>query len=159
VNPQEASQLIDRLGDAFAAADVERVMSMFAAEGDVIYAGSEPGEVAVGQPALRVLLTDLFSRHERYSWRCDSVRTVTCAAGVIVLADVTLFIAEAAVEETGDGSHHSSGTAPYRVSGLLENSTEGWRWRFCHGSEPAYADTDPTQRRADPLGASHPAAV
>jgi len=136
VNSKEASSLIDRLGDAFAAADVERVVAMFADEGDVIYAGSEPGEVAVGQSALRVLLTDLFSRVERYSWRCRSVHTVTCATGVIVVADATLLV-YAGTHAGGNDESQPQQTAPYRVSGLLENSTAGWRWRFCHGSEPA----------------------
>ena len=131
----EASRLIDRLGDAFAAADIERVVTLFAAEGDVIYAGSEPAEVAVGLPALRLLLTDLFSRSERYSWRCESVRCVTCAAGVLVLAETSLFVVEETAYTTGNT--HCTTVVPYRISGLLESSTAGWRWRFCQGAEPA----------------------
>lgn len=140
MNIAEASRLIDRLGDAFAAADIERVVTLFAAEGDVIYAGSEPTEVAVGQPALRLLLTDLFSRSERYSWRCQSVRCVDCAAGVLVLAETELFVAEESAATTG--SIHFTPGVPYRISGLLENSTEGWRWRFCQGAEPAREHAD-----------------
>lgn len=26
---------------------------------------------------------------------------------------------------------------PYRVTGLLESSPNGWRWRLCQGAEPA----------------------
>jgi hypothetical protein len=137
MNAQEASKLIDQLGDAFAAADIERVMTMFAAQGDVIYAGSEPGEVAVGQPALRLLLNELFNRNERYSWKCDSVHTVDCAAGLLVLADATLLVHERTTHTEGNDNGEPHQSAPYRVSGLLEPSTEGWRWRFCHGSEPA----------------------
>ena len=113
MNTDEASRLIDRLGDAFAAADIERVVTLFAAEGDVIYAGSEPDEVAVGRPALRLLLTDLFNRSERYSWRCESVCCVTCAAGVLVLA-----VAVVVNSRFGKGAFCLVGYADYRNIGI-----------------------------------------
>ena len=125
MTPDEAAAVVDDLGNAFAAGDVVAVIAKFAAEGEVTYAGSERGEIAVGLPALRLLLADLFSRDERYSWKCDSVHVTACAAGFAVLAEATLFV------DPGQDSF------PYRVSGLLEASDGGWRWRVCQGSEPA----------------------
>ena len=131
MTPEEAGAVIEALGAAFAAGSVEAVVRRFAPEGEVMYTGSEWGEVAVGLPALRQLLTELFARGERYSWGCDSVQAVACGAGFAVLADATLFV---------DASPHDPDvarqTVPYRVSGLLEGHDGDWRWRVCHGSEP-----------------------
>jgi SnoaL-like protein len=133
MTPEEAGALIHALADAFAVGDVDAVIGQFATAGDIMYAGSERGEVAVGLTDLRLLLTDLFDRAERYTWRCESVHVTACAAGFALLADATLFIDPR--PRTADATGEA--TLPYRVSGLLENEDGNWRWRFCHGSEPA----------------------
>ena len=81
VTPQEAAAVVDALGDSFATGDVDAVIERFTDQGQMMYAGSEQGEVAVGLPALRRLLADLFSRDERYSWRCTSVHITGSTAG------------------------------------------------------------------------------
>lgn len=139
MTPHEAGTVIDALGDAFAEGDVGRVVAMFATEGDVIYAGSESGEVAVGRPALRKLLAEIFARDERYDWKCNAVHVTACPSGFAVLAEATLFVAPVpgtvhAAQATGSARESFA----YRVSGLLEHGDAGWRWRFCHGSEPAH---------------------
>lgn len=136
MTPDEAAAVVDALGDSFATGDVDAVTSRFAAGGEVMYAGSERGEVAVGLPALRLLLADLFAREERYSWRCESVHVSACASGVAVLADATLFVHPWPVRPDGLEPER----IPYRVSGLLEEERGGWRWRCLQGSEP----TSPT---------------
>ena len=133
MSPDEAGDIIHALGEAFRAGDVDAVTAQFATEGDVIYAGSERGEVALGLPDLRSLLTDVFARNERYSWRCDTVQVASCPAGFAVMADATLFIDP--YPDTTSGVDRV--TLPYRVGGLLENENDNWRWRICHGSEPA----------------------
>jgi len=132
MSPNEASDIIHALGDAFRAGDVDAVTEQFVTEGDVMYAGSELGEVALGLTDLRSLLTDVFARNERYSWRCDAVRIASCPGGFAVLADATLFVDP--YPDTTDGADRL--TLPYRLSGLLEIENLNWRWRFCHGSEP-----------------------
>jgi len=135
MSPNEASDIIHALGEAFRAGDVDAVTDQFVTEGDVMYAGSERGEVALGLVDLRSLLTDVFARDERYSWRCDAVRVASCSGGFAVLAEATLFVDP--YPDTTDGAGRL--TLPYRVSGLLEHENETWRWRFCQGSEPTQA--------------------
>ena len=132
MTPDQAAAMVEDLGNAFATGDVESVIERFADEGEVTYAGSERGEIAVGLPALRLLLAEVFSRGERYSWRCDSVQVTPCAAGFAVLADATLFVDPWPRRVTRPVRE----SFPYRVSGLLEVSDGGWRWRVCQGSEP-----------------------
>lgn len=136
MTPAEAGRLVESLGAAFGAADVEAVMSLFAAEGDILYAGSEAGEVAGDRAALRVMLAELFRREERYSWRCHGVHVTSCAAGVAVLAEATLFVDPTLPSGQRSGAREA---VPYRVSGLLEELHGAWRWRWCHGSEPVEA--------------------
>lgn len=139
MSPDEVRDIIHALGEAFRAGDIDAVTEQFVTRGDVMYAGSERGEVALGLANLRSLLAEVFAREERYSWRCDAVRVVACAGGLAVLADATLFVDPH--PETANGAGRL--TFPYRVSGLLENEDESWRWRFCHGSEPNPPATEP----------------
>ena len=132
MTPQEAAVVVNALGDAFATGEVDAVVERFTDLGQMMYAGSEHGEVAVGLPALRRLLADLFSRSERYSWRCTSVHITGSTAGYSIVADATLFVDPWPSRPDGP----TGASFPYRVSGLLEESDDGWRWRFCHGSEP-----------------------
>jgi hypothetical protein len=129
-----AAQLVDQLGAAFLSGDVDVVLALFAEPGEVIYAGSEPGEVAVGKPALKALLDELFARDERYCWRATSVAAVEDGGRLYVVAD-----SELSVHPVGDGDALGPATevVPYRVSGVLERQGSGWRWRLCQGSEPA----------------------
>ena len=133
MTPRQAAAVVDGLGAAFATGDVEGVLARFVPDGDMIYAGSEAGEVAVGAAALRLLLEGLFARDERYSWRCDEVHVAAGSAGFAVLADATLFV------DPVSGADRES--FPYRVSGVLEAHDDDWRWRFCQGAEPVPAET------------------
>lgn len=132
---EEAVRLVDGLGEAFASGDPDAVLSRFADDGEVMYVGSEPGESAVGRPALRVLLSDLFARDERYVWRCESVQVARSRTCVSVVADARLFVLPVGAPATSAGTE----SFPYRVGGTLEPSPSGWRWRYCQGSEPSTA--------------------
>jgi hypothetical protein len=134
-----ARAAVDRLGTRFLEADPDAVLAEFAESGDVLYAGSEPGEVAVGRPALRALLDDLLSRSERYSWRAGEVHEVVGEDTVHVVAEAELTV------HVPDGlaGWRPDERLPYRVSGVLQREDGAgpvpWRWRLCQGSEPVAA--------------------
>jgi ketosteroid isomerase-like protein len=130
----EMAAVIDRLGDAFASGDPQLVLAEFAPDDEVMYAGSEPGEIAVGRAALRALLADLFERDERYRWRCSPPHVVETAHGAFVVADATLAVH--GVNEDGAATDGSTDSLPYRITGLLELWDGAWRWRCWQGSEP-----------------------
>ena len=129
---------VERLGAAFGSGDVDAVLAEFASSGEVIYAGSEVGEVAVGRSALRTLLEQLLERDERYSWRAGAVHELVSGAQLHVVAE-----AELTVHVPGPGGWQVEERVPYRISGVLERdagtvpgSVQGWSWRSCVGSEP-----------------------
>ncbi|WP_330186299.1 nuclear transport factor 2 family protein [Dactylosporangium sp. AC04546] len=122
-------EMVDRLGAAFLAQDVEAVLACFVPDDDITYVGSESGESATGRDGVRALLTKLFERPEAYSWQAT-------AATIHALPGAAFVIAEA------DGTAHASdGTVerfPYRVTGLLSRRSSGaWLWRAVQGAEPA----------------------
>jgi len=132
MTPSTATVLVDDLGQAFLAGDVEAVLGRFCSAGPIMYAGSEAGELAVGRANLRSLLQDLFGRDERYSWESDTVHVVPCGTAVVLLADVTLHVHPYVDGAVGPVSE----SVPYRISGALEHADDGWGWRMCEGSEP-----------------------
>jgi len=130
-----AADLVDALGEAFKSGDVTAVLQCFAADGDVLYAGSEAEEVAVGAAALTSLLEELFARDERYSWQSSTAHVLACTAGAVVVAEVAL-----AVHAVADGAAIET-DLPYRVSGLLEQAHGRWVWRMFQGAEPTVLET------------------
>ena len=131
---------VDRLGTAFRGGDVEAVLAEVAATGEVLYAGSEAGEVAVGRSALRTLLAELLGRDERYSWEAGTVHELVVGDVLHVVAD-----AELTVHTLGPEGWRTDERLPYRVSGVLERGAgdaPGWRWRSCLGSEPVAVEAD-----------------
>ncbi len=130
-----ARAAVDRLGSAFLTADVDAVLAEFVDGDEVVYAGSEAGEVAVGRAALRSLLVEVLGREERYSWRAGAVHEVRAADTVHVVAEAELTV------HVPDGDRwRPEELLAYRVSGVLERppgSDGSWRWRSCTGSEPA----------------------
>lgn len=124
---------VDALGAAFLTGDPDAVLRQFAATGDPVYAGSEPGEVAVGRAALRSLLEELFARDERYSWRTTRVSSTGRPGVVHLVADAVLFVHPCA---NGRPAASATEELPYRIAGVLEREASSWRWRLCHGSEP-----------------------
>jgi hypothetical protein len=131
---EPATYAVDELGTAFHSGDPDAVLALFADTGEVVYTGSEPGEVAVGRAAFATLLDDLFAREERYCWRAVSVAAVEDAGRLYVVAECDL-----TVHPIGPGNRTGPATerAPYRISGVLEQQGSAWRWRLCHGSEPS----------------------
>jgi ketosteroid isomerase-like protein len=119
---------VAELSAAFAARDVTAALACFVAGDDIAYVGSEHAESASGRAALEALFKDVFSRDEAYSWQVTT-------ASVREYGDCAYVIAEAdAFAHTDAGE---TVAFAYRISGLLEPGTDGWRWRHCHGCEPA----------------------
>jgi ketosteroid isomerase-like protein len=118
----------DDLGAAFAARDVDAALACFAPDDAIGYVGSEHGEAATGRRAVAELFTAVFARDEAYSWRA----TEPVVHG---LGDHAYLIADAeGLARADDGT--STGFR-YRISGLLHLIDGRWRWRHCHGCEPA----------------------
>ena len=118
----------ERLSAAFAARDVVAALACFVTDHDIGYVGSENGETATGRTAVEALFKDLFARDEAYSWQVTTalVREYGDCAYLFAQAD--------GLAQTDAGQ-----TVPfaYRISGILENLGGGWKWRHCHGCEPA----------------------
>ncbi|MER7007024.1 nuclear transport factor 2 family protein [Dactylosporangium sp. NPDC000555] len=122
-------ELVDRLGRAFLARDLQETLACFVPDDDITYVGSEAGESATGREAVRELLSGLFARPSAYGWQATSatVHTLPGAAFVIAEAD--------GAEHTADGAVEPF---PYRITGLLSRRSSGaWLWRAVQGSEPA----------------------
>jgi SnoaL-like domain len=105
-------------------------------EDDICYVGSESAERADGRAAVTALLTNLFARPEAYS---RDVR----AASIFTADGIAYLSCEATGRVHTDDPDQQS--FPYRLSGLLQHTSSGWRWRACHGCEPA--PTPPTTTR------------
>jgi ketosteroid isomerase-like protein len=128
--PSDASIVAatERLSAAFAARDAVAALACFVTDDDIGYVGSENAETAAGRAAVEALLTRLFARDEAYSWQVTK-------ALVREYGDCAYLFAQA------DGLVHTDAgdTVPfaYRISGVLENHAGLWKWRHCHGCEPA----------------------
>jgi hypothetical protein len=132
-----ARAAVDRLGARFLEADADAVLAEFADSDEVVYAGSEQGEVAVGRSALRTLLDDLLARQERYSWQAGVVHEVIVGDTVHLVAEAELTVH---VPDGPDGWRPDE-RLPYRLTGVLDRDSDHapWRWRLCQGSEPVAA--------------------
>jgi ketosteroid isomerase-like protein len=128
-------QAVDRLSAAFGARDVAATLDCFVADDDIFYEGSEGGERATGRGPVARLLGGIFSRPEAYTWEIAD-------ANVFLNRDVAYLSCEA----TGCARTDTGAATPfsYRLSGMLERTNSGWRWRACHGCEPALPATPPT---------------
>ena len=122
-----AAEALHNLSTAFAARDVEAALDCFVSHDDLIYSGSEVGEVAAGREELGVLLAGLFGRDVAYSWHVTKIWSRSRGA-------LELVTAEAIGHARGGGE---DADFAYRLTGALSLEGEGWRWLQLHGSEPA----------------------
>ncbi|HEX2711852.1 MAG TPA: nuclear transport factor 2 family protein [Candidatus Acidoferrales bacterium] len=119
--------MLDEFNGAFARKDEQRIMALFATDPDIVFIGLEADETAIGPNALEILLKEIFSRRESYSWEWKrrSVSAVESVAWVTV---------DAVVRAKG-GERDLA--LPYRLTGVLEKRGDRWVWMQYHGSEPA----------------------
>jgi len=130
VRDLQVRDLLVELSEAFTARDVERLLRQFSARAEVMYAGSEDGEQAVGPGPLRALLTAVLARPETYAFELRARHVVVVGAALAVLATGT---------GTEIGPAHEAGaseTFRYRVVGTLVVEDSRWVWLLLSGSEP-----------------------
>ena len=131
VVPASAAAVVaaaERLSAAFAARDVGAALDCFVTDEAIGYAGSERAETATGRDAVSALLEAVFARDEAYSWRVTEAR-------VHAYAECAYLFAEAdGLARTDAGE---TVPFPYRISGVLEEDGDRWRWRHCQGGEPS----------------------
>lgn len=125
----EPLEAVRDLSDAFASRDLGAALACFAPGDDIGYAGSERAETAAGRDALTALLGDVFRRDEAYAWTATAATVHRYGAHAYVFAE-----ADGLVRTDAGGTE----PFPYRISGLVELVGGRWRWRHCHGGEPAH---------------------
>jgi hypothetical protein len=134
VNSATLSEILGRLSRAIHTRDLPGLMSQFCATPTATYAGSEFGEIATGGYALGQLFRELFARDDCYSFTFPQ-QSFREAAGVAwVLAD-------------GTGTEHRDNgeleNFPYRITGVLVQECQTWKWELLAGSEPRPALSAP----------------
>jgi ketosteroid isomerase-like protein len=93
---------------------------------DAVLVGSEPGEIARGREAIRVLIAGIHAKSYRVTWQWESVDAT-------VEGEIGWFYADGAVVIEDAGKQRR---LAYRLAGVLQQVDNTWRWRLFHGSEP-----------------------
>jgi ketosteroid isomerase-like protein len=119
-----AREALERLNKLASARDLAFVAEFHPSAS--ILAGSEEGEVASTESEMRDLLASIYALPVRISWQWEKV-----IANVI--GDTAFVFAEGRLVMSGDSGVERK---PYRMSGALQRSSDRWRWRLFHGSEP-----------------------
>jgi ketosteroid isomerase-like protein len=121
-----ADDALEGLVAALAERDRERVLALFSDNASVF--GSEDTEFAIGRTAVDTFFTALCSQPRTYRWEWQ----VTAAGRD---ADVVWFVAPGAEIVTDDDGSVTR-VEPYRLSGVLRSTPEGWLYELFNGSEP-----------------------
>jgi len=90
--------------------------------------GSNDTEFAIGADELKRFFEGLCAQPVTFSWQWQ-----VSAAGQD--GDVVWFVAPGAAEMTGDDGTVSR-IDPFRLSGVLRHTEQGWRFELFNGSEP-----------------------
>jgi ketosteroid isomerase-like protein len=96
-----------------------------------IFIGSEPGEFALGREALSTLLDNIFRSPSTVQFEWSTVEASGIGETIWFYADGIVIITSPSGEQR----------RPYRLTGVLDRSGSGWRWRLFHGSEPWISPT------------------
>jgi ketosteroid isomerase-like protein len=105
--------------------DLTGVLDLFV--DDAALFGSDAGEFARGRADLREFLTTIFAEPFTYGWTWD--QPVAGRHG-----DVVWFVALSQVILDGEGAPPP---VPYRLSGVLLQVSDGWRFALFNGAQPA----------------------
>lgn len=127
LTPEDASRVLDRLGEAIADKSIDAVLTLFELDDNVQMFGSEEGEAALGADELRQLWAAVLERPERYSWSFLNERIHGYDGIGWITADAILTI------------HGASGPNQfsYRLTLILRKSPDEWKIAHYHGSEGA----------------------
>jgi len=123
-------EVLRALSTAFHTKDTEALLRLFSTTAAVTYAGSESGEKATGPAELRALMSELLSRPVAYSFEFGDI-TFSQQDGLVWL------LADGRGSQTGDDG--ATDIFPYRLTGVLTNEGDQWRWLLLAGSEPTTA--------------------
>jgi uncharacterized protein (TIGR02246 family) len=116
--------VLERLGAAIAARDLDATLALYAEDEDVTMIGSEAGECAVGAAAVRRLFAGLYQRPTRFVFAWGTPR-------VVVEGDIAWLSVEAKI------SLEPGATAiDYRLAAVLARRDGAWRIRLFSGAEP-----------------------
>lgn len=119
------------LNAACAARDLTAFTSLFDAEGEILFVGSDQGEVFNGREAARRFMETLFGLPFVFSFdlRRVNIRQEGDSAWVFVDGDML---------RTGDrgAAKGKLGRSPYRFSVSMVRRDGHWRWQLFHGSVP-----------------------
>lgn len=96
-------------------------------EEDALLLGSEAGEVARGREEINAHFATLFEQPFVIEFTFDSVEIETAD-------DFGWLHAEGAAQLIQPGQQRR---LPYRLTGVVEQTDDGWRWKLFHGAEPA----------------------
>ena len=119
--------VLDDFGAAVSSQNLDAALATFSSHPDVLLMGSEESEIAKGPESVRSFLEAVLGSDSRVSWEWSTREaTVVGSAGYV--------FAEGEVVVT---SHSGTFRKPYRMTGLLIQESEGWRWLCFHGAEPA----------------------
>lgn len=127
MNRATLQEVLRALSTAFQTKEIEGLLRLFSTTATVTYAGSEPGEKATGATELRRLLSDLLGRPMAYSFE---FRDITFSEQ----NELVWLLADGDCTQTGDDG--MTETFAYRLTGVLANEGEQWRWLLLAGSEP-----------------------
>jgi len=111
---------------ALATRDCDRILGLFADNASLF--GSEDTEFAIGKTALETFVSALCEQPVTYRWEWR----VTAAGRD---GDVVWFVAPGAAVLTGDDGSVTR-IEPYRLSGVLRSTEQGWLFELFNGSEP-----------------------
>jgi hypothetical protein len=111
---------------ALAGRDRDRILALFTDNASLF--GSEDTEFAIGRPALTTFVTELCAQPRTIRWEWQ-----VTAAGCD--GDVVWFVAPGAAVLTSDDGAVAR-IEPYRLSGVLRATPNGWLFELFNGSEP-----------------------
>jgi ketosteroid isomerase-like protein len=127
----EIQDILNTFGEAFVNRNKDRVLSLFAADADVTFWGSETIEEAIGRERLSMLLDTLFARDKVYAFEWQQPLISSAGPVAWMMSDVIMR------SVSDDGQEDSF---PYRLSGVFEMRGDRWYWMQFHGSEPVEED-------------------
>lgn len=121
------------INDALAGKQVEKLLSLFAPDADVIHVGSEEGEKAIGHSELEDFFRRIFSRFTAFyfEWKWHLISMESPVAWVFAEGLVHAKTPNQTLE------------APYRITIVFVKRRDKWLIMHSHGSTPT------TKRRYD----------
>jgi ketosteroid isomerase-like protein len=126
---QELGDLLDGLGEALHARDLDGALAVFADDEQITVIPSEGIEAYRGAAGVRGLMSYICGGSRRYGWNWQDRSYVIDgdAACVIASGDET-------IEEDG-----ATTLVPYCLTAMARRTANGWRFVVLHGSEDTAA--------------------